>query len=120
VLVFAMVETLQTSGPPDPVVVVTDLDGTEAAVRLSDVAPLRPLLPVQLWKAPGLGDRYAPDERLRWPAERFAQTYAIPLSRFVAVAPGLDLSRMERVAFRFEGSGSVYIDDVGFEGAVTP
>jgi hypothetical protein len=119
-LVFAMVETFQTSGPPDPVIVVTDLDGTQAALRLSDVAPPRPLIPVQLWKAPGLGDRYAPDERLRWPAERFAQTYAIPLSRFVVAAPGLDIRRLERVAFRFDGSGSVYIDDIGFEDAVTP
>lgn len=70
----------------------------------------------------GLGDRYLPDERLATPVERFLQTYEINLSAFAVPVPrpGAGPSGLESVTIRFEGSGSAYLDDLGFEPAVTP
>jgi hypothetical protein len=103
------------SAPPDPVLVLTDTNGTTAAVRLSEVGPMRPLLPTRLWKLDGLGDRYMPSEKIAWPAERVLQTHAVELARFVDAAAGLDLGSLTEVRVRFDGAGSVYLDDIGFE-----
>jgi hypothetical protein len=84
---------------------------------LSSVAATRPPLPVRLWKLDFLGDRYMPEERLAWPVERFPQTYAIELARFVDSVPGFALALVERITLRFDGTGSVYLDDLGFEPA---
>jgi dienelactone hydrolase len=101
--------------PPDPILVLTDADGTTAEVRLSEVGAMRPLLPTRLWKLDGLGDRYMPAEKIAWPAERVLQTHAIELARFADAAPGLDLDGLTGVGVRFDGAGSVYLDDIGFE-----
>jgi hypothetical protein len=114
-LVLAMVNSLDATAPADPHVVVTDHHGTVASLRLSDLAPPRPLVPVALWKAVGLDERYAPTEKMRWPAERFPQTYALPLAAFVAVEPTLDLRHLATVAIEFDQPGSVFLDDIGFE-----
>ena len=84
---------------------------------MSAVAPPRPLLPVRLWKLDGLGDRYAPTEQIKYPAERFLQTYAVSLTAFTAVTPTLDVQHPSQITFRFNSPGSVYLDDVGFEPA---
>jgi dienelactone hydrolase len=100
---------------PDPIVVLRDASGHESAQRLSDVSPPRPVIPVSLWKIDHLGERYLPAEALRWPAERFLQTHAIPLESFAAVDPELDRSRLAAVILRFTEAGTAFLDDVGFE-----
>jgi predicted dienelactone hydrolase len=105
-----------TGDPLDgPALTLTDEDGRWASVDLDEVAPLRPSLPVELWKIDALGARYLPGERLRWPAERFLSTYAVPISAFLADAPELDLGRLTALGLAFEGSGEAYVDDLGFE-----
>lgn len=94
--------------------------GATVAVRLSEVAPLRPLFGTRLWKVDGLGDRYAPTERAVIPVERFLQTYEIPLAAFAVPVPrpgGLPAG-LERVTIRFSGAGSAFLDDLGFEPGV--
>jgi len=101
--------------PLDPLIVLRDAAGTAAELRLADVSPMRPLLPTRLWKLDVLGDRYMPAEKIAWPAERFLQTHAIDLARFIDAAPDLDLGTLVSVSIEFDGRGSVYLDDIGFE-----
>lgn len=105
--------------PVEAIVELESVDGRVASARLGDVAPGRPALPTKLWKIDGLGDRYLPGERQPLPAERFLQTYAIDLTEFRPHdgGPGLDPSRLASIAFRFEGRGALYLDDIGFEPA---
>jgi hypothetical protein len=114
-LVFAMVATLDGSAPVDPIVELRSADGLRAAVRLGDVAPVRPLLPTRLWKIDGLGDRYLPAEKHVLPAERFLQTYEIELSAFEEATPGFDPTRLVSLSIGFGGAGAVFLDDVAFE-----
>ena len=120
-LVFSLAAAPSSASPSaaavnaDPTISLCDARGECAAARLSSIAPPRPALPVQLWKIAGLGDRYAPTERHAWPAEHFLQTYAVPLRKFTAITPALDLSQLASIGFSFDGSGSAYLDDVGFE-----
>jgi hypothetical protein len=102
----------------DPLVELRLRDGQVASVRLSDVAPARPLLPTRLWKIAALNDRYLPSEKHVLPAERFLQTYEIELSEFARVLPDFDPNEIVGLTFRFDGSGSVFLDDIAFEPAV--
>jgi dienelactone hydrolase len=117
-LVFAAAAS-DDATPVDTVIELRTLDGQVASVRLADVAPGRPSLPTKLWKIDGLGDRYLPSERQPLPAERFLQTYAIDLAAFRTRdgGPSLDPARLASITFRFEGSGALYLDDIGFEPA---
>lgn len=109
--------SLGTTGErvPDPLIVLRDAAGVEASVRLSDVSPPRPVIPVSLWKLERIGERYLPGEVLRWPAERFMQTHAVALQAFLDAKPSLDLSRLEAVSLRFTEPGTAFVDDIGFE-----
>ncbi len=97
-----------------PQVVLTDRDGRSASVALG---PLRPQLPTRLWKLDALGARYVPQEAVDWPAERFAQTYAVDLAAFGVHEPDLALSDLATVELRFGGSGAAFVDDLAFEPA---
>ena len=108
------------SSVPDVVVALRDHAGSEAALRMSDVSPVRPVIPVRLWKIDGMAERYVPAEALRWPAERFLQTHAIDLALFVSENPTLDLERLASVAVRFDGASEAFVDDIGFEPAAGP
>jgi hypothetical protein len=101
---------------PSPDLALTTSDGRAAVVSMADAAPLRPALPTRLWKLDQLGERYAPTEVIRWPAERFAQTYAIDLAAFTAGEQSLDLASIVSVQVRFRGDGAAFVDDVAFEG----
>jgi len=103
--------------PVDPRIELRTDDGRTAALRLSEVAPVRPLVPTRLWKLSGLGERYLPGEALAYPAERFLQTYEIDLAAFTAAVPGFDPTQIASVAVCFAGEGAVFLDDVGFEPA---
>jgi hypothetical protein len=89
------------------------VDGRTAELHVADIAPVRPLLPAQLWKAAGLGDRYLPGEQHLSPVDRLLQTYRVPLAAF-----GLGSLRPAAIAsigFRFAGAGEAYLDDIAFE-----
>ena len=102
---------------PDPLVVIRDVTGTEAAVRLGDISPPRPVIPVSLWKLDRLGERYLPTEELRWSAERFMQTHTIALDTFREANRAIDVSRLATVMLRFAEPGTAFVDDLGFEPA---
>jgi hypothetical protein len=113
----SLVFSLAPAGDPpqnmDPVVELRLVDGRSADLRVADVAPIRPLLPAQLWKAAGLGDRYLPGEQHLSPVDRLLQTYRVPLAAF-----GLGSLRPAAIAsigFRFAGAGEAYLDDIAFD-----
>jgi hypothetical protein len=115
-LVFAMTPCVDGAAvAADPLVELRLRNEQVAAVRLSDVAPARPLLPTRIWKIAALNDRYLPTEKRIIPAERFLQTYEIELSEFARVLPDFDPDEIVGLTFRFDGSGSVFLDDIAFE-----
>ncbi|HWV58442.1 MAG TPA: hypothetical protein VNZ57_13395, partial [Longimicrobiales bacterium] len=101
---------------PDPVVEVR-AGGESAAVRLGTVVPFRPLPRPRVWKNDTLAKRYVREAPPPGVVERFLQTYAIELSHFTAVNPDLDLTALEAVLLHFDGAGSAFLDDLGFEPA---
>ncbi len=107
---------MSAGNPSDGVDVAIELrmtDGRTAVVRLADVAPVRPLLPAQLWKIDGLGARYLPGEAHASPVDRLLQTYRVPLAAF---GPGsFPPSSIASIGFRFGGAGEAYLDDIAFE-----
>jgi hypothetical protein len=109
--------SLGTAGTvvPDVMVTLRDRGGNEAGLRMSEISPPRPVIPVRLWKLDGLDARYMPAEALRWPADRFLQTHALDLSRFHATNPDLDVADLTSVTLGFDGSGEAFVDDLGFE-----
>jgi hypothetical protein len=40
-----------------------------------------------------------------------------PFGRKLIGGPGLDPVRLASITFRFEGSGALYLDDIGYEAA---
>jgi dienelactone hydrolase len=116
-LVLSLVSEDETDVPA-PDLVLTDGDGDAAVVSMAALSPMRPPLPTRLWKLDELGARYAPTEIIRWPAERFAQTYALDLAAFAVAQPGLDVTDLRSIEIRFSGHGAAFIDDLAFEPAV--
>jgi hypothetical protein len=117
-LVFAMVASRDGDGHPDPRIRLVDSGDRSAEVRLSDVAPARPLMPTRMWKLDGLADRYLPGDSPETPTERFLVTYEIPLANFAAAADGFDPTRIRAIGFEFDGTGAVFLDDVAFESPI--
>ena len=118
-LVFSMAPASEAEPAPDPTIQLRSSDGSISTTRLSLVAAARPLIPVQLWKFDGLGDRYLVEERHDWSAEQFMQTYEVPLAAFDVGSHGENPRSVVGIALLFDGQGSVYLDDIGFEGPVT-
>jgi hypothetical protein len=114
-LVFSLTPSADPSDIPDPVIELRSADGRQVSIRLGSVAPGRPQLPARIRKWDALADRYEPTEKRTLPAERFMQTYDVPLAAFDAGATGFDLSSLAEVTFRFDAPGAVYLDDIGFE-----
>jgi dienelactone hydrolase len=102
---------------PAPTLALHFGDAEPGVVPLASVSPMRPPLPTRLWKHQALGDRYAPTERIDWPAERFGQTYAVDLSDF-ASPDGVNMSDLVAVEISFAGEGAAFLDDLAFEPAV--
>jgi hypothetical protein len=102
---------------PAPTLALHFGDAEPGVVPLASVSPMRPPLPTRLWKHQALGDRYAPTERIDWPAERFGQTYAVDLSDF-ASPDGVNISDLVAVEISFAGEGAAFLDDLAFEPAV--
>jgi Chlorophyllase enzyme len=93
--------------PIDLDVEVADGEGHAARLPLDHVRLLQAQLETSVWKA-GL--------RLDRRREIVFQTFAIPLSSFVAQSPGLDLGDLRAVRFVFDRTpeGVVVLDDLGF------
>jgi len=113
-LVFAMSGGDGAGTSVDPIIEIATSDGQSATVRLSDVTTPRPVVANELWKLPGLGERYMTDERRATDTERFMHTYAVQLSRLGLSGIG-DVAQIESVSLRFDGAGSAYLDGIGFE-----
>jgi dienelactone hydrolase len=103
--------------PVDLTVEVTDAEGHVARLPLTRFGvPRRPLEAHIL--------RRADQEQQRYPQqyELVLQTYVMPLADFVAVAPGLDPSRLASVRLVFDRlqAGTVEVDDIGVSSQTTP
>ncbi|HSL76135.1 MAG TPA: hypothetical protein VK867_04255 [Candidatus Limnocylindrales bacterium] len=114
-LVFSMAPWTDVTSPVDPIVELELTNDVTTSARLSALSPARPLLPSQLWKIDGIGDRYLPSERQVLDAERFMQTHEIPLTTLLERVGNANLSDIRRIRLRFDVAGSVLLDDVGFE-----
>lgn len=114
-LVLSLVSAGEPLGNAGPVIHLVLPDGRDRSVALDETLGVRPLLPTRLWKVEALGARYLPDEQLRSPVERFLQTYQVPLAAFDAALTADDLAGVQSIQVRFTGSGSAYLDDIGFE-----
>ncbi|HWV57074.1 MAG TPA: hypothetical protein VNZ57_06335 [Longimicrobiales bacterium] len=102
-------------GIVDPELELRSTNGEVARVKLSTVVPLRPWLPAKLWKQDSLMRRYVPNAAYQWTTERFMQTYAVPVERFLAANSALDIQNIESVAIRMVDGGAMFLDDLGIE-----
>lgn len=94
--------------PPDVRIELRDEAGRTSQVPLEQVFPLEPPLSAYLTKM-SLLEEPSPVIVL--------QTVSIPLSRFLALNPSIDLGKLKEVDFRFDSrrSGTVLLDDIGFD-----
>jgi hypothetical protein len=71
-------------------------------------------LPGRVGKWPAWSSRYRVTIDPAWPAEHLLQTYELPLARFVAAEPELDLDQLVAVTLRPDGDegGSVHLGRV--------
>jgi dienelactone hydrolase len=90
--------------PAGMVVEVADADGQLAALPLDAATSLRPPLPGRVGKWPAWSSRYRVTIDPAWPAEHLLQTYELPLARFLAQEPELDIARVEAVTLRVDGT----------------
>ena len=96
--------------PIDLTVELRDAAGTVARLPLSRYGPIRRPLETHILRR---GDRES--RQFRTPYELVLQSYTIPLSDFVAAAPGLDVTTLRRVVLRFDRAvaGTVVVDEIG-------
>jgi dienelactone hydrolase len=106
-LVFSIACPYQET-PPEVTIELRDETGRVSQVPLEQVFPLQPPLSAYLTKMSVLEE---PSPVI------VLQTVAIPLSRFLALNPSIDLRKLQEVNFRFDGtrSGTVLLDDIGFD-----
>ncbi len=85
--------------------------GAVAALPLSHVYPLQPVLKVTFTKWP-----YWEKRRYKSATEPVLQTYEIPLSDFVAANPQFDPGLLKQIRFRFDRTRTavILLDQVGF------
>ena len=96
--------------PIDLTVELRDAAGTVARLPLSRYGPIRRPLETHILRR---GDRES--RQFRTPYELVLQSYTIPLSDFVAAAPGLDVTTLRTVVLRFDRAvaGTVVVDEIG-------
>lgn len=96
--------------PIDVTVEVADAAGRTARVILSDYGAIR--RPLETWV---MRRRDQERERFQEHWEIIPQTYAIPLSDFVAAEPGLDPSTLREIRFVLDRApgGEVVLDQIG-------
>jgi dienelactone hydrolase len=97
--------------PIDLSIVVADVNGVSASVPLSRYGAIRRPLEMSILRRKDL-------EKTRFARlyEMVLQSYSVPLADLQAVAPRLDVSRIDTIRFLFDRApvGTVIIDDVGF------
>lgn len=113
--VFKVADARQPEGVEqglDFSIVLVDEDNQRAEVHLSDVLPLHTQFPALINKMPVWNEEYYKDS-----SEEVFQTYRIPLKVFLEDYPSLDLSNLRQIRFEFDRvpSGTIYLDDIGFD-----
>lgn len=96
--------------PVDLTLEIADAEGRTARVALSDYGAIR--RPLETWV---MRRRDLERDRFQDHWEVILQTYAIPLSDFLAVQPDLDLAGLREIRFVFDGvpAGEVVLDQIG-------
>ena len=124
-LVFALADAHERPGPRAPrargpsrqpidlSVELADRKGHVARLPISSIRLLQPQIETTVWK-PG----FVSSQR----REIVMQSYEMPLSRFVAVSPELDVGAIAAVRFVFDRTraGVLALDDIGFAPGTTP
>jgi hypothetical protein len=89
------------------------------SVALSDVAPIRPPLTARIWKYDYFADRLNPPSKNH---DDILSHYTIPFALFAKKMPAFDPSQIRAIRFRFDRgpSGTILLDDVGFDVGVAP
>ncbi len=97
--------------PLDLSIELVDAAGHTARLPLSRYGAIRRPLEMNVLRRPGWDKR-----RFRTMYELVLQSYALPLSDFVAKNPALDPGTLRQVRFVFDRSdaGTVVVDDIGF------
>lgn len=107
-LTFAVANASQGQEPLDFTIMLTDRAGEEAAaLPLSSISPLSPVLQYQMFKPP---------LQVPFKSEPVYTTYTFQLDDFLAENRAMDPSNLEQVSFVFDGSpiGNIFLDDIGF------
>jgi dienelactone hydrolase len=115
-LSFTLGSRMDVGAPGGVVVELETAGGATARLPLDQFGPLQPALPARFTKADWIAR--LPDYALAPGAavEYVDQTYDLPLSAFVAAAPGFDPAQLTAVRFLFDSAagGRLMLDDVGF------
>lgn len=93
--------------PLDGKILIEDAAGESATVQISSYALVYPPLPVQLYKVDALTDGQ------EWKFQM--QTVSVPAEDFTEQNPAVNLEQVRSVSLVFEGTGEIYLDNVGFE-----
>lgn len=110
-LVFAAAAANNRPNLLDFSLVLTDGDGTQVSLPLSQFASLLPQLPVEHTRWPLYEeDRYENEGEVVW------QTFRLRLGEFAAADPAFDLTTLQAIRFHFNQSqaGEIYLDRLGF------
>ena len=89
-------------------IILTDVNGKEASVQLSQDHLLFKQIKTQTRRLSFLF--YLPD------SEAIMRHFSYPLAKFKEVTPALDLAQLQTLRFKFDKSdkGAIYLDDIGF------
>ncbi|MFN2146560.1 MAG: MFS transporter, partial [Anaerolineales bacterium] len=114
-LVFKAADAREPEDAPEGLdfsMVLVDRWGNQASIRLSDLLPLQTQFPAEISRLAVWNESYYKEA-----SEEVFQTYRIPLNVFADVTPGLDLAGLKEIRFQFDQSpsGSVYLDEIGFD-----
>ncbi len=111
VLTFAAADTTTRSHPLDFSLVLTDGDGTQVSLPLSQFAILLPQLPVEHTRWP-----LYEEARYKNEGEAVLQTFAVKLEAFAAADTAFDPATLHTIRFHFNQSqvGEIYLDRLGF------
>ncbi|MBN2044219.1 MAG: hypothetical protein JW757_04290 [Anaerolineales bacterium] len=93
-------------------VVLTDLHGERAVIRLSQILPLQTQFPAEISRIALWNEEYYENE-----SEPVFQGYRIPLQDFLEENPSLSLTGIKQIRFVFDDpvDGKIYLDEIGFD-----